>query len=158
MPRNLLASQVMVTDVLTFAPSENVQEAMARLVERDIDAAPVVDGDGRVVGMLSTGDLIIQETRLHVPTVISLLGAYLELPSSARHFEHDLQRALGATVAEVMTNDPVTCRVDDNLEQVATLLHEHDVSRLPVLDDGGALVGIISRGDIVRAILRDTSS
>ena len=49
--------------------------------------------DGRVVGMLSTGDLIVQESRLHYPTVISLLGGIIELPSSQRHFEEDLRKA-----------------------------------------------------------------
>jgi CBS domain-containing protein len=158
MPRDVLASQLMVTDVLTLAPSDKVHDAMVRLVERDVDAAPVVDPDGRVVGILSTGDLIVQETRLHMPTVISLLGATLELPSAARHFDRDLQRALGATVGEVMTKHPVTCRDYDNLEQVATLLHDHDISRLPVLDADDRLVGIVSRGDVVRAILRDAGS
>jgi CBS domain-containing protein len=157
MPRNLLAREVMVSDVLTLSPSDNVQDAMKRLVERDIDAAPVVDDRGRVVGMLSTGDLIVQETRLHLPTVISLFGAYLELPSSARHFEHDLERALGATVGEVMSDDPVTCREDDTLEQIATTMHERDVSRLPVVRDG-VLVGLVSRGDIVKAIVRDAAA
>lgn len=157
MPRNLLASQLMVTDVLTFAAGDNVQDAMKQLVDRNIDAAPVVDADGRVVGMLSTSDLIVQETKLHFPTVISLLGAYLELPSSARHFEHDLERALGATVGEVMTAEPVTCHEDDTLEQIATVMHEKDVSRVPVVDAGGKLVGLVSRGDIVRAIVQDAS-
>ena len=81
MPRSTPVSNVMTTDVLTFRPDDNVGEAMSRLVDRGVDGAPVVDADGAVVGMLSTGDLIVQETELHVPTVISMFGATLELPS-----------------------------------------------------------------------------
>jgi CBS domain-containing protein len=146
----------MSTQVLALAPDDNVRDAMAALVDRDIDAAPVVDGSGSVVGLLSTGDLIVQETQLHFPTVISLLGATLELPSSQKHFEDDLRKALGGTVREVMSDDPVVCRDDDSIERAATLMHDHDVASLPVVRDG-RLVGIVSRNDILRVILREQS-
>lgn len=154
MSRSSLVSEVMTTDVLTFAPGDAVAEAMATLVDRGIDGAPVVDDGGQVVGMLSTGDLIVQESRLHFPTVISLLGATLELPSAKRHFDEDLRKTLGGTVAEVMQADPITIAVDEDVEEAATLMHDHDISRLPVIGDGG-LVGIVSRVDILRAIIRD---
>lgn len=151
MPRSLPVRQVMTTDVVTFSPEEAVQDATRRLVERDIDGGPVVDGTGHLVGMLTSSDLLVQETKLHYPTVISLFGAYLELPSSHRHFEEDLRRAVGATVADVMHRDAVSCAEDDTLERAATLMHEHDVSRLPVTREG-KVVGIVARGDILRAM------
>ena len=147
----------MTTEVLTFRPDDNVGDAMSSLVERSIDAAPVVDGDGAVVGMLSTGDLIVQETTLHVPTILSLFGATLELPSSKRHFEEDLRRALGSTVADVMTPEPVTIGSAATVEEAATAMHDERVSRLPVVD-AGRLVGIVSRTDILRAILSDDAA
>lgn len=142
----------MTTDVLTFSPDDRVQDASALLAERGIDGAPVVDAGGAVVGMLSTGDLLVQETSLHYPTVISLFGAYLELPSSHRKFEEDLRKAVGANVGDVMAKNPVTCGPDDPLERAATLMHEHDVSRLPVTENG-RLVGIVARGDVLRAVM-----
>ncbi len=156
MPRSTLVRSVMTTDVVTFTPEESVQDAIRRLVERDVDAGPVLDADGHLVGMLSSGDLLVQETKLHYPTVVSLFGAYLELPSSHRRFEEDLRRAVGATVADVMATDPVSCAEDDTLERAATLMHEHGVSRLPVTNDG-RLVGIIARGDILRAVMGASS-
>lgn len=153
MPRNIPVGSIMTTDVLSFTPDTNVQEAMGALVARKIDGAPVLDGDGRVVGMLSTGDLIVQESQVHLPTVISLFGAYLELPSSARKLDEDLEKALGADVGEVMAHEPVTIGADANLESAATLMHDHDVSRLPVVDDDGRLVGLVSRTDILRSII-----
>jgi CBS domain-containing protein len=124
-----------------------------RLLDRGIDGGPVVDAGGRVIGMLTTDDLLVQETRLHYPTVVSLFGAYLELPSAHRHFEEELRRAVGATVGEVMEDEVVTCSPDDTLERVATLLHERKLSRLPVIGDDGVLVGIVGRSDIIRAII-----
>ncbi|HEX7132691.1 MAG TPA: CBS domain-containing protein [Iamia sp.] len=142
----------MTTDVLTFGPDETVESAMRALVDRGIDAAPVVDG-GRVVGLLSTGDLIVAEGQVHVPTVFSLLGASIELPGERKKFEEDLRRALGGTVADVMTRTPHTVGPDATLEDAATLLHTHDISRLPVVDDEGHLVGILARGDIIRVMI-----
>ncbi len=144
---------IMTTEVLTFEVGDRVADAVTALVDRGVDAAPVLDGPrGRVVGMVSTGDLIVGESRLHLPTVISLFGATLELPSSQRHFEADLAKALGATVGEVMTPRPVTCAAEDTLEEAATLMHDHAVSRLPVVA-GTILVGIVARGDILRAVI-----
>ncbi|MEJ7585471.1 MAG: CBS domain-containing protein [Acidimicrobiales bacterium] len=157
MPRNTPVRRVMTTDVLTFSPAENVQSAMTAMVERNVDGAPVLDGDGHVVGMLTTGDLIVQESQLHFPTVISLLGASLELPSSKKRFDEDIRRALGASVGEVMSSDPETVGEDDTLERAATLMHDHDVSRLPVVR-GGLLGGNISRPDIGRAIVAEPGS
>ena len=152
MPRNMLVREVMTTEVLTFRPEDTVQEAYTALVEHGVDGAPVMDEEGEVVGMLSTGDLLVQETKLHYPTVVSLFGAYLELPSAHRRFEEDLRKAVGANVADVMSEHVESCSPDDTLERAATLMHEHDVSRLPVIEDG-VLVGLVARGDILRAVM-----
>ncbi len=154
MSRQSPVSEIMTTEVLTFSPGDGVGEAMQVLVDREIDGAPVVDGSGTVVGMLSAGDLIVGESKLHFPTVISLLGATLELPSSKRHFDDDLRRVLGSNVGEVMAPDPVTIEVTGTVEEAATLLHSHDIAQIPVVGDAG-LVGIVSRVDILREILRD---
>jgi CBS-domain-containing membrane protein len=154
-PRSTLVRQVMTTDVLTFTPADTVESAARQLTDRHLGGAPVVDGEGKVVGLLEDDDLIAQDSRLHFPTVISVLGAYLELPSSLAHFEKDLRKAVGATVADVMSTDAPTCREDDTLETVATTLHNRGLSRLAVVDGDGRLVGIVSRGDLVRAIVGD---
>ena len=153
MPRNTLVRQVMTTDVLTFHRDDTVEAAAKALSDRRLGGAPVVDDDGVLVGLLEDDDLIVQDSRLHYPTVISLLGGYIELPSSVSRFEADLRKAVGATVADVMDTDPATCTGDDTLETVATVMHERGVSRLPVVDPHGKVVGIVSRGDIVRAIV-----
>lgn len=155
MLRDQPVHQLMATDVLSFRPADNVRDAMRALLVRGFDAGPVVDVDGRVVGMLSTGDLIVQESSLHLPAVITILGATIPLPRQQERFEEDLDKALGATVGEVMADDPVTCGPDASIEEAATLMHDHDVSRLPVVDADGRLVGLLARGDLIRAIVAD---
>jgi CBS domain-containing protein len=148
---------VMTTDVVTFAPDTPVEEAMNGLVEAGVDGAPVVDALGAVVGVLSTDDLIVQDTRLHGPTVISILGAYIELPKWRKEFEEEFHKAAGSTVGEVMEDEPVTVGPDDTIETAATLMHDKDVSRLPVVE-GGRLVGVIARGDVLRAIVQGSAN
>jgi CBS domain-containing protein len=153
--REMPIREVMTTDVLTFGPDDNVQEAMQRLVDRSVDAGPVLDGDGAVVGMLSTGDLIVEEARVHFPTVVNFLGVNVTMPFERKNLDDTMAKALGASVGEVMTADPITIAVDSSVEDAATVMHDTDVSRLPVIEDG-RLVGLISRGDIVRAIVLGT--
>ena len=154
MSRNSLVATVMTSDVVAFSPTDTVASAMEQLLDHGFAGAPVVDGSGQVVGILTTGDLIVQESRIHFPTIISIFGATLELPSAKRDFEDDLRRTLGSTVADVMQPDPITIGPDDTVEEAATLMHQHDVSRLPVVGDTG-LVGIVTRVDILRGIVAD---
>ncbi|MDQ4133650.1 MAG: CBS domain-containing protein [Actinomycetota bacterium] len=155
MPRNTPVRQVMTSDVVVLRPEDKIEEAARTLSDRGIGGAPVVDDDGSLVGLLEDDDLIVQDARLHFPTVISVLGAYLELPSSLARMEKELHKAVGSTVGEVMDSDPASCGPDDTLESVATVMHERNISRLPVVDGDGRVVGIVSRGDLVRAIIAD---
>lgn len=155
MLRDQPVHELMSTDVLSFSPEDNVRQAMRALLVRGFDAGPVLDDEGRVLGVLSTGDLIVQESSLHLPAVISILGATIPLPRSQERFEEDLDKALGATVGEVMADEAVTCGPDATVEEATTLMHDRNVSRLPVVDGDGRLVGLLARGDVVRAIVED---
>ncbi len=153
MPRETPVRDVMTTKVLSFKKGDKVQAAAEAMAARSIGGAPVVDDDNHVVGMLRDDDLIVSDVRLHMPTVISVLGAYLELPSQVNRFDAEVRKAVGASVGDVMTPNPETCTPDQTVEEVATVFHEHNVSRLPVVENG-KLVGIVSRGDILKEIVR----
>lgn len=155
MLRDMPVGDLMSTDVVTFNPDDDVREAMRTLLRREVDAGPVLDADGKVVGVLSTADLIVEEARVHLPTVVTLLGAYLELPRSKRRFDEEMEKALGSTVGEVMDTEVVTVSPTDTVEDVASVLHERNLDRLPVVDGDGRLVGILARGDIIRAMVRE---
>jgi CBS domain-containing protein len=143
-------SQIMNTNVLTFHPADRVEDAMRTMVDRNIDAAPVIDDQRTVVGMLSNSDLIVQGSQLHFPTVLTLLGGVIEI--GQKHFDQDLRKALGSKVEEVMTPKPITIVETETLQRAATLMHEKDVSRIPVVRDG-QLIGLVSRNDVLRSLL-----
>ena len=88
---------------------------------------------------------------MEFPTYIHLLDGIILYPPATARFESELKKAVAATVREVMTSDPITVQQDVSLEDLATLMVEKHVSRLPVMD-GDRLVGIISKHDIVASI------
>jgi CBS domain-containing protein len=120
------------------------------LAERGISGAPVIDAGGRLVGVISEGDLLhraeIGTARRHR---VRRRSWWLD------HFASDLARdyvkSHGRTVKDIMTRDVVTVTEDTELADVATLLEARRVKRVPVMRDG-KVVGIISRANIVRAV------
>lgn len=149
-------SALMTTDIVTMRPEQTVEEAADVLASRRIGAAPVVDEAGKLIGLLRDEDLIMSEARVHVPTVIPFLGADITLPSSLHRFKEDLEQIAGGTVGDVMSTDFPTIGADGSLEDLATLMHESDVTHVPVVDGDGKLVGIVARGDLVRHLSRTT--
>jgi CBS domain-containing protein len=157
MVRDTAVREWMTTEVVTFQPDENVRDAMRRLVTEDVDAGPVVDENGSVVGMLSTGDLIVEEALLtNIPAAFNFFGVEVEW-QSWRHkheLDADVSKALGSSVGEVMSPRPVYVEPTDTIETAATLMHDSKVSRLPVIKDG-ELVGLLSQNDILRAVIAE---
>ena len=155
MPANTLVREVMTTNVTTLPPETKFEVAADLLAEKSVGAFPVVDADGRLLGMLRDDDLIASEARVHVPTFINFLGLGMAFPGEMKQLEHELKKVAGATVGEVMDTDPPTIAPDATLEDAATIMHERRVNSLPVVD-GGKVVGIVARADIVRFIARTT--
>ena len=118
---------------------------------KNLLALPVVD-EGRFLGLVTEGDLIVKDIKLEYPTYIHLLDGFIMYPPSTTKFEHELKKAVAARVADVMTAEPVTVQADASVEDVATLLVEGNISRLPVLD-GDGLVGIVTKSDVLRSMI-----
>ncbi|MCX8007508.1 MAG: CBS domain-containing protein [Coriobacteriia bacterium] len=146
----LLARDIMTTDLVTVSEDMPVREAAKLMAERGIGALLVLR-DGRLAGIVTEGDLIMQDVKVQFPTYIHLLDGFIMYPPAAARFETELKKAVGATVGDVMTRKVVTVSVDTPVEDVATLMVDRDVSRVPVMDED-AVVGIISKSDIVRSL------
>lgn len=145
--------EIMTKDPVTVGRDLSVTDAARMMVENRIGALPVLDGD-RLVGLVTEGDLIMRDVKVEFPTYLHLLDGFIMYPPATARFESELKKAVGATVEDVMTPDPVTVQADTTVSDAATLMVERDVSRLPVLD-GDRLVGIISKSDIVRSLIAE---
>lgn len=154
MPRALPIREIMTSPAITLLPDATVEDAINLLVESSISGAPVVDADGRLVGLLDDDDLIVSEARLHAPTTIEILGAYIPLPGDLRRFNDEVRQALGRTVEEVMDDEPAALGEDATVEDAATLLHDRGMSRLPVVDADHKVIGIVTKGDLLKALRR----
>lgn len=146
------ARDVMTPEPVAVGPDTDVLEIARILLERRISGVPVVDEQGRVLGIVSEGDLVRRlEDRPDEgrPKRRSWWLELLTLPEDrARRFV----RAHGRTARDVMTPNPVTVRPDTPLSEIARILEERHIKRVPVVDEQGRLVGIVSRADLLRAL------
>src|SRR6187455_3411681 len=102
MPSDTPVSEVMTRDVVTMRPDTTFEDAADILADKKIGAAPVVDGDGKVIGLLRDEDLIVSEGNLHVPTVFQFMDLEFTLPGEKKRFEKELKRMAAATVNDLM--------------------------------------------------------
>ena len=141
------AMDVMVRDVVTVSPEDDIADVIKLLAEHDISALPVVDDDGHVVGVISEADLIHREeisTGKHRPW-------WLEALTPASTLANEFAKSHGRRVSELMSTDVVSASEDTSLGQIATLLEKHRIKRIPILRDG-RLVGIVSRANLIQAL------
>jgi len=146
----LKVRDIMQAQVITVRPKATVRELAELLAKHKISGVPVVDENNVVLGMVSEADLIVLDADLHFPYYIQFLDSVIYLQSVHR-FEERFKKAFGAKVADVMTKEVKAISPDASLHELATLMADHKINRLPVVEDE-CLVGIVTRGDIVRAI------
>ena len=147
------ASDVMVRNVVTVTPETEAAAAVKLLVEHDISALPVVEADGRVIGMISEADLLRRAeigTEKHRPW-------WLEAVTPSDALALDFAKAHGKRVAELMTERVISATEDTPLSEIATLLERHRIKRVPILADG-KLVGIVSRSNLIQALASNPSA
>ncbi len=152
MPRDTPVRDVMTSDMVTLRPEMPLEDAVGVLADRGVSGAPVTDREGRLIGVLDDTDLLTSTARLHAPTTIELLGAYIPLPGEAKRYTEDLRHQLARTVGEIMEADYPTIDIDATVEDAATALVESQLSRVIVTDHDGELAGIVTRGDLVAAM------
>jgi len=141
------AVDVMVRDVVTVKPDDEVADAVRLLAEHDVSALPVIDDDENVVGVISEADLI------HRPEIGTEKQRpwWLEAVTPASKLAGEFAKSHGRRVEEVMSTDVVSASEDTPLGEIATLFERHRIKRVPILR-GGRLVGIVSRSNLIQAL------
>jgi CBS-domain-containing membrane protein len=145
------ASEIMSTDVITLKPEMDFVTAAKVLLDHRVNGAPVVDRDNRLVGILCQSDLIAQQKRMPVPTLITVLDSFIQL-TSAKQIEKQVRKIAALTVSEAMTPDPVTVQPDTHITTIAALMVDSNLHTLPVVEND-RLVGIIGKEDVLRTLL-----
>jgi CBS-domain-containing membrane protein len=146
----LTVKEIMTREVCTVREETDLKELAALFVEHNYKTLPVVDAVDHLIGIVSQTDLIEQDRPLHIPTVISLFDwvIYLESPKA---FSDEVRKVSARKVGEICARDVITCTPETPVDEVASLMVEHKIHLLPVLDDG-RLVGVVARFDLIRSL------
>lgn len=147
----LLARDIMVPDVVTVRPDATIKELAQLFEQHGISGCPVVDESGKVIGIVTEGDLVAEDAELHFPMYIQFLDSLIYL-ESVRKFEERLRKAVGAFVRDVMTTDVRCVRPEATVREVATLMTRHKINRIPVVDEDHKLLGIVGRHEVLVSI------
>lgn len=145
----MIAAEVMSKQVVSISPEASVLEAAETMLGHRISGLPVVDASGRLVGMVTGGDLM---RRTEIATRLRRTG-FAEFQAGEARAAADFVRAHGKRVSQIMTRTPFTVPPDAPLQAIVDIMDRHNVKRVPVVD-GGKLVGIVSRTDILRALVQ----
>jgi CBS domain-containing protein len=147
-----------VRDIMDSSPTTvqrdtPVEDVVAVMRRHELPGVPVVDGHGRCVGLISEADLVLPDDQgdLHIPHYINLFGGTVFLEPLGR-FEKRLRKAFASTAEDMMTADPDTVGPDDDAKEAARLIHRTGHNRLPVVDEDGRLVGVVTRLDVLGAL------
>ncbi len=145
------AKEIMTSPVFTVSPDTPVAQIARLLREKHISGTPVVDDAGKLVGIVTEIDLIKRHARVHFPVYLPFLDSLIFL-ESPRRYQEDVRRVLGTTAEEIMTRSVQTATPETDIEDIATLMVEERANPIPVVDESGTLVGIVSHTDIVRLV------
>lgn len=150
------AAEIMDSSVPSVSPEADARSAIELLAKTDKGAIPVVDDDRRLVGIVSESDLVLgdEEADLHLPHYLNIMGGIVFV-GSMKGFEERLDKAFATKVSELMTVDPVFVNDYSGAETVARRIAESHHNHLPVVDDEGRLLGIVTRADALAALVED---
>jgi len=149
----LQAKDIMTKKVITINKNASIGELSELLIKNKISGVPVVDSDGKLVGIATEGDIIVQNADLHFPRYFKLLDSVIYLESLG-NFKRNLRKYLATKVGDIMTEKVRVVKKDTPVNKVADMMIENNINRVPVVDERGSLVGIITRADIVKSMVK----
>ncbi|MBG0789319.1 MAG: CBS domain-containing protein [Desulfovibrionaceae bacterium] len=147
----LTAKDIMSTDCITLTPDTDITQAAKILLDKNINGAPVMDGE-TVVGVLCQSDLVAQQKRITIPSFFTLLDGVFPL-SSHEDLEKEITKIAATKVSEAMTQSPTSVAPDASIEDIATLMANKKLYTLPVIDNG-ALVGVVGKEDVLKTLFK----
>ena len=145
-------ADIMTKDVVTVKRETTVRELAGIFDQHHFGTLPVVDDDNNLVGIVTASDLVEQGRNLHIPTVISLFDWVIPL-GGERTLERELHKITAQTAGEICSSNVVTVTPSDAVSTAADTMSSHKLHALPVAE-GGKLVGMVSRIDIIRSLIQ----
>ena len=148
----LKAKDIMTGDLITVKPETTIEDLARTLTEHNISGAPVVNDAGDLIGIVTENDLISQNKRLHIPTVMRLFDAFIMLESPSK-IEKEIKKMAAITVDDICTKKVITVTEDTPVQDIATIMSEKKVHLIPVVE-GKKILGIVGKMDLVKGITK----
>jgi CBS domain-containing protein len=146
----LRAADIMRKDIPAVRPETTVEELGRLFMEERATGLPVVDKDGKLLGIVTENDLISQNKQFHIPTLLRLFDAFIPL-EGFKVVEKEIRKMSATIVSDLYTRELITVGEDATLDEIATIMTEKKVHHIPVLK-GDELVGIIEQHDVIKGI------
>jgi CBS domain-containing protein len=140
-------AQIMTHQVISVRPDTRVGEIARLFREYQLSGLPVVDDDHVPLGIITELDMIKRHARPELPVFLPLLGAFV--PLRRKEYQESLRRIVGVVAQDIMTTPVNTISPDASVEDVATLMVSNRSNPLPVVDETGKMIGIVSRTDVL---------
>ncbi len=150
------AKDVMTSDVITVSPDTDITQAAKIILENRINGVPVIDANGKLVGILCQSDLVAQQKAFPVPSVFTLMDGFMPL-TSLKRLEKEIEKIAAVSVGDAMTPDPVTVGPLTSIEEVASMMVDKNYHTLPVMKDD-ELVGIVGKEDVLKILIQDSGT
>lgn len=147
------ARDIMKKEVITVYKEDPIDKIIKILMKNNISGIPVVDENEHVIGMVTEQDLITKEKGLKIPSYIEFLGSILFI-DGVKEFNLDLQKALAINVQHIMTSPAYTVQGDATIAEIASIMVNRRINRVPVVDKQNKLIGIIGRGDLLPLLIQ----
>lgn len=142
------ARDIMTRQVFTLTPDSDIAEAVRLMLEHKVNGLPVLEGE-TVVGVICQSDLVAQQKKVALPSFFTLLDGMFPMSASSE-LDREIEKISALTVGAAMTTAPTTLTPDTPLDEIATIMAEHKLYTLPVVDQG-RLVGVVGKEDILKA-------
>lgn len=146
--------EIMTAPAPSVTPETRVADVARLILERGTGGAAVVDGTGRLLGIVTEHDLVSKHARVHFPRYLGILGGML--PIDLGRGEDDLRRILGVTARDLMTEHADTIDPDADVDDAATLMVDRDANPLVVME-GDRVAGLLSHSDVIRLLIVEES-
>ena len=146
----MLAKEVMKTEVVTLREDTPVKEIARLMLAHDISGLPVVDEQGKVLGVVSELDLMRKQIKPNEPSIWTMLWGMDA--DREKKYRDALRKYMGTTAGDVMTSPVMTVDVSDSVEKIGNLMFNKQIKRVFVTD-GGKLAGVVSRSAFTKMLL-----
>lgn len=156
MSEGVKVKDVMIPDVIALSPEETIGDAVGKFAKHNITGCPVIDNAGHIIGIMTETDILnslktyYRELKMKVPPETIIGISFVEIVKK-REAAEAFEEIANTLVRDAMNRNLITAGPEDELEDVIQKMVKNDVNRIPIVDNG-AVVGIVTRGDVIRAV------